>query len=188
VSRAHTNARFCNDSWINVGRIDRPSQGARDFRRCDPRAKVARRRPGMNYDLLPVIGQLPANIAVLDFSGVIVEVNNGWRLFGKENGLKSANNCIGMNYMSACRYSDSSSTLTQELEDLIAGRRHLVMRWYPCHHPDQMKRWFILLGARDDESRKITVSHIDITAVLNAGVMAQLETGGTDARLHSRGM
>ena len=142
----------------------------------------------MNYGILPAIGQLPANIAVLDFSGLIVEVNNGWRLFGRENGLATANHCIGQDYLAACRQDASSDVLTRELEDLIAGRRQLVMRWYPCHHPDQLKRWFILLGARDDDGKRIVISHIDVTVVLNAGVMARLETGDHDARLHSRGV
>ena len=142
----------------------------------------------MNYGMLSAIGQLQDNIAALDFSGAIVEVNNGWKLFGAENGLVSPNHCIGQDDMAACRHADGSEALTHELDELIAGRRPMMMRSYPCHHPDQLKRWFVLLGARDDAGQRIVLSHIDVTVVLDAELMAQLENGELAARLRSQGI
>jgi hypothetical protein len=128
----------------------------------------------VNYDILPAINQFPANIAVLDLSGRIVSVNNGWKLFGAENGLRDPNSCIGADYLAACAASDVSPALMRDLEDLVAGRKHLIARWYPCHHPVAMKRWMALLGTRDEECGKITLSHVDVTSVVNHGMMESL--------------
>jgi hypothetical protein len=135
----------------------------------------------MNYAILPAINQLPASIAVLDFDGRIVGVNNAWKLFGRENGLDDPNSCVGADYVAAC--SASSPELVGELSDLIVGRRRMMARWYPCHHPVAAQRWFLLLGTRDDEARRITLSHIDVSMVLNPSLVSQIDAEAPDLPL-----
>ena len=115
----------------------------------------------MNYAVLAAINQLPANIATLDFAGQIVVVNNGWKLFARENGLADPAACVGANYLEVCERSDASQELVAELRQLLDGRRSMMTRWYPCHRPDGHRRWFVLIGIRDDNQKRITLAHVD---------------------------
>ena len=138
----------------------------------------------MNYAILSAINSLPVNIAVVDVSGVIVAVNNGWKIFGRENGLKDARSCLGANYLDVCRASAASPVLIAELEDLLAARRHMMMRWYPCHHPDGLQRWFLLVGAHDDASGRVTLTHVDLSSIANRQTCSMLAEA--DAELRNR--
>jgi hypothetical protein len=42
---------------------------------------------------------LPVSVAILDRSGVIVGVNEGWKDFGRRSDLRTANFGVGENYL-----------------------------------------------------------------------------------------
>ena len=42
--------------------------------------------------------ELPVNLAVLDARGIIVDVNEAWKTFARDNGLRTPNFGIGKNY------------------------------------------------------------------------------------------
>jgi len=124
--------------------------------------------------VLPALNQFLANIAVLDLDGVIVSVNNGWKIFGRQNGLRDPDHCIGRNYMEACRTPDTPESFLVELAQLISGERASLLRWYPCHHPDGLQRWYVLIGIRNEPQRRIVMSHVDVTPVTNEHFFEQL--------------
>ncbi len=117
-----------------------------------------------------ILNSLTAHVAVLDEQGIIIEVNDAWRRFGRENGAApDENDFVGANYMEACATAArvGGDGLAREaadgLRDLLAGRRESFVLEYPCPAPTQ-PRWFKLRASRLTGSRKgAVVSHQDIT-------------------------
>ena len=117
-----------------------------------------------------ILNSLTAHVAVLDEQGVIIEVNDAWRRFGRENGEPpDQGDYIGTNYMEVCAKAAriGGDALAREVADglreLLAGRRESFVLEYPCHSPGQ-QRWFKLRASPLTGSRKgAVVSHQDIT-------------------------
>lgn len=107
---------------------------------------------------------LHAHSAVLDQEGVILQVNDAWKAFGTENGLRLPDWGVGVNYLDLCRSAlGPAHRLCVDLEALLLGRTALTTWVYPCHAPTG-HRWFNLIGVRLPDSRGGAVlSHVDIT-------------------------
>ena len=117
-----------------------------------------------------ILNTLPANIALLDANGVIIDVNDSWRRFADENGYKGVNKyCIGDNYISI-----SASALGIEREDglkVAAGITDVLenkltefVYEYSCHS-SKTKRWFrmVVTPLQEKEFEGAVVMHIDIS-------------------------
>jgi PAS domain S-box-containing protein len=117
-----------------------------------------------------ILNTLPANIALLDANGFIIEVNDAWRKFADDNGFKGSNKyCIGDNYLSI-----SSNALGIEEEDgvkvaagitdVLENRLTEFVYEYSCHSP-KTKRWFRMVASplQDKEFAGAVVMHIDIS-------------------------
>ncbi len=119
-----------------------------------------------------LINALPANIALLDSDGEIVEVNDQWRDFAEENGYAGPEGGIGVNYITLCEqatgeYAEEAPEVAQGLRDMLAGRRDRFSLEYPCHSPDT-QRWFRLMAnhvnARGNMAMAgLVVMHVDVT-------------------------
>jgi PAS domain S-box-containing protein len=111
---------------------------------------------------------LPAHLAVMDFDGRIVAVNELWRQFGRENG--GAGNlglAEGANYLEACRRAEQAGEplagrTLRGLADLIAGRSERFVLEYPCNSTAR-PRWFELQALRRPELGGLLLVHTDIT-------------------------
>ncbi len=104
-------------------------------------------------------------MAIIDPSGTIVAVNDTWKLFARQNGLRLPNFGIGSNYLDYCLSDESLPSLrAKELKELLAGQRSLVTLIYPCHSPKQ-KRWFSLIAfpLSFDDQAGVAILHIDLT-------------------------
>ena len=96
-----------------------------------------------NFD---VSKALSASVAILDRSGLIVTVNEAWKDFGRQYGLRLSNFGVGVNYLRYCEFGASDSLqLLEDLRDLLDGKSNLITRFYPCHSPTEW-RWFYLIG------------------------------------------
>lgn len=91
------------------------------------------------------IDGLPAHAAVLDESGSIIAVNEAWRRFGLENGLRDGSGGVGGSYLAVCEAPGASATegprvaraIRRTLED-----GHSTFRVsYACHGPGRTS-WF----------------------------------------------
>jgi hypothetical protein len=76
------------------------------------------------------IDGLRANVAVLDHTGQILEVNEGWRRFGARRG--AAADFVGSNYLQVCveaveRGDVSAGRVVNGLERLLEGDGDKVM-------------------------------------------------------------
>jgi PAS domain S-box-containing protein len=93
-----------------------------------------------------ILSSLDLNIAILDGSGVIVDVNESWRRFGAGNGGSNVA-VIGQNYFDVCRRAAPTSPDARKvLEGMLAVCRGETPRFqygYRCDAPDE-PRWYVL--------------------------------------------
>ena len=120
-----------------------------------------------------LVNALPAHIAMLDAQGNIVAVNEAWKRFSCDNGLKVDNYCIGYNYLNVCASATGDNCEeAAEAAEAVAGIRAVLagevpefVTEYPCHSP-QEQRWFRLMVTPvliDGTSRGAVVMHLNVT-------------------------
>jgi DNA-binding CsgD family transcriptional regulator len=114
------------------------------------------------FNASDAISNVPVSIAILDNAGNIAAVNSLWREFARRNGLKLANAGIGRNYLQYCLPATAKA-----LKSLLAGKRRLVMQFYPCHSP-RRERWFLYVGLPLALERQggVVLLHIQLTDLL----------------------
>ena len=93
-----------------------------------------------------VLDALPDATAVLDPSGVIIQVNRAWRMFALDNGGAPESTGVGVSYLDVCaRSAAGGCTDAQDvydgLREVLAGRTVESDREYPCPSPT-VRRWF----------------------------------------------
>ena len=116
-----------------------------------------------------VFDSLEEQIAVLDQTGAIIDVNAAWTSFGVENGLPSEFACVGCDYLQIIhRALVSGDSLAGEaargISDVLSGKLATFYYEYPCHTPAE-RRWFMMRACRlkDDSNSLFVISHADIT-------------------------
>ncbi len=117
-----------------------------------------------------VFHSLEDQIAVIDRTGNILDVNLAWLDFGTQNGLPSEYVCVGHNYLEALSNSVASGdSLAGEalhgIMEVLTGKRAIFYFEYPCHSPDE-KRWFTMRISPlhgDDSGNLFVISHHNIT-------------------------
>jgi diguanylate cyclase (GGDEF)-like protein len=117
-----------------------------------------------------VFHSLEEQIAVIDQTGNILEVNRAWQNFGIENGLPSGYACVGHNYLEALSASAAAGDsladeALQGIADVLAEKREFFYFEYPCHSPDE-QRWFTMrvTALHGDECVGLfVISHHNIT-------------------------
>ncbi len=124
-----------------------------------------------NEELLKAIqNSLPANIAVLDGAGNIIEVNERWERFARENGDPSfAHTGVGVNYFDVCRrargtYSEGALEALEGLQAILAGNVDEFTLEYPCPLPEMPDAFFLMRAVPLKDKRiGLVVAHLDIT-------------------------
>lgn len=115
-----------------------------------------------------ILDALPANIALLNAQGEIIDVNRAWRRFGDDNALLHPESCIGSSYLAQCDAAPpeivEAHRAAAGLRDILSGRMDTLSLEYPCHGPGS-RRWFNLVAAplRSINHSGAVVMHIDIT-------------------------
>ena len=110
---------------------------------------------------------LPVNLAVIRASGEIVSVNEGWKRFGRLNGLRTPSFGLGTNYLKHCKGAGGEAKQSvQQIRALLAGDADLVSFPYRCDSP-RKKRAFVLIGAPLAQGSKpnFVLLHLNITAM-----------------------
>jgi len=116
-----------------------------------------------------VLDALPANIALLDESGVIRFVNEAWRRFAARNDYAGEDAGVGVNYLDVCDRAASrggalAGRVAAAARDVIAGGRPGFDEEYDCHSPTE-QRWFrvSVTPYRRGETRGAVVAHVNVT-------------------------
>ena len=96
-----------------------------------------------------LLNALPAHIAVLDAAGVIVAVNEAWRRFANQNGLRDAHHGVGRNYLDVCSPPPGAGAaatwaVAAGLRAVLAGQRSEFSMEYPCDSPLEARRFLLL--------------------------------------------
>jgi two-component system, cell cycle sensor histidine kinase and response regulator CckA len=120
--------------------------------------------------LQSTLDALSAHIAILDENGFILEVNEPWRRFARENGANLNQDGIGINYLEVCDsaegdWSEGAQAVGKLLRELINGSSEAFQWEYPCHSQSE-KRWFVLHAScfRMEREVRVVVAHENITA------------------------
>ncbi len=115
-----------------------------------------------------ILDSLAAEVAVLDWTGTIIAVNDAWTRFSIENGGKPETAGVGVNYFEVCGSAHDVDALLAEqarngIERVLDGSRESFKLEYPCHSPDQ-KRWFLMYVSplKGEEGCAVT-THLPIT-------------------------
>lgn len=145
------------------------------------------------FRLCLVLDALPANVAVLDRSGRIVSVNEGWRRFALQNGGNQLiAEAVNLDYLEVCRQAqrdgDTTAGLAAEgIEAVLSGKRREFSLEYPCDSPQQ-HRWFSMkvTAFGEDACDGAVVLHFDITAQrqLELQTARQRDMLARESRLH----
>jgi len=144
----------------------------------EPPEKEAAIAPGCLH--ATTLDSLPAHVVLLDASGRIMEVNEAWRRFGRENGLEDRDFCIGGNYLEVCRKSRAScpeaGAMLGGLLDVLNGSREDFELEYACHGTD--RRWFrvYVTAVRSPSQAAAVVTHVNVTRNRLAEAEAKLAT------------
>ncbi len=115
-----------------------------------------------------ILNTLPANIALLDKHGIIIDVNDSWRNFADKNGFTGSNYCIGDNYI---KISAAATGLeAKDGKNVSAGIKSVLNNHtssfeydYPCHSTTE-ERWFrMIVTPLEKEKGGVVVMHLNIT-------------------------
>ncbi len=116
-----------------------------------------------------ILDSLTYRIAVLDRQGNILDVNESWIRFARENDATPLEQIgRGNNYLEVCRRSSETGDALAEvalegLRSVLEGTREKFILEYPCDSPKN-KRWFMMKVIPFSGLKGgVIVSHIDIT-------------------------
>jgi PAS domain S-box-containing protein len=123
--------------------------------------------------LQPAIDAMPAHIAVLKPGGIILTVNDRWRQFADENGLRTPNYAIGQSYFDGWKDDAQGGpeprAVREGIESVLAGQQNEFRALCPCHSAEA-KRWFHLRVTPfiHNGVRCAVVSHANVTPLIEA--------------------
>lgn len=116
-----------------------------------------------------VLDSLNSNIAVINFNGELVAVNESWKTFGLQNGSGTLMGIgVGSNYFDVCSKAEQdgeeyAGLVLKGIKDVMNDKKDIFYLEYPCHSP-QEKRWFgIRVMKFEGNQSLVVVSHQDIT-------------------------
>ena len=119
--------------------------------------------------------QLPANVAILNELGFIVDVNDSWKTFARDNGFRAADFGIGLNYLDVCRGGAVATVeFGDQLQRLLNAEINLINLAYTCDSPKE-PRWFSLI-ALPLTDRRVAVMHIELSRIVQRPLTASIES------------
>ncbi len=120
-------------------------------------------------NITAVLNSIPSQIAVLDAAGSIVQVNEAWSTFARENGgSESLANAVGTSYLKVCRFAkgpwaNDALVVHDGIRAVLSGERGTFEFEYPCHSLNE-QRWFLMTASPFKGTLGgAVVSHVDIT-------------------------
>jgi PAS domain S-box-containing protein len=115
-----------------------------------------------------ILNSLSSHIAVVDFQGNIVAVNDSWKRFAAENGNVLLGTEVGTNYYDVCEKAVSADAelaleACQGMKDVMDEKRKEFYLEYPCHSPTEQP-WFGMRVIKfDSKEPMIVVAHHNIS-------------------------
>ncbi len=128
--------------------------------------EVAKRREVVSTQV-SVLNALTAPVALIDPTGRITTVNQAWLDFARENGLRSKNFGVGMNYLKVCDQATGINSLEAKhaaagIRAVLSGELQRFEIEYECRSPTQTC-WYRLQVNPLSESVGAVIKHVDVT-------------------------
>ena len=120
--------------------------------------------------------ELPANVAIFDEAGRIVDVNENWRTFARKNDLRVPDFGLGMNYLAVCGAGAGAAAVEfgNQLRGLLTGALDLVSLVYSCDSPSGT-RWFSLIAMPLTDQR-VAVMHVELSSIIRRPLTASIKS------------
>lgn len=116
-----------------------------------------------------VLNSLNSNIAVIDFSGNIIAVNESWKSFGRDNGQEIFQAIgTGYNYFDVCEAAaeagiEFARPALEGIKEVRDGDKAVFYLEYPCHSLEE-DRWFgMRVNKFEGGEPLVVISHQNIT-------------------------
>ncbi|MFO7551371.1 MAG: EAL domain-containing protein [Haliea sp.] len=119
-----------------------------------------------------ILDTLPANIALLDSEGKVLDTNSGWQEFARDNDYREADPGRERNYLAVCDAAtggdaEVAAEVAKGLRAILSGESgaRSFSLTYPCHSPEE-QRWFRLMArplTGEGQPRGAVVMHVDVT-------------------------
>jgi diguanylate cyclase (GGDEF)-like protein/PAS domain S-box-containing protein len=114
-----------------------------------------------------ILNALPAHIAVLDRRGVVIAVNDAWRLFSSTQAVLAPGHGLGVDYLGNCAAARGDGSIeahrvAEGLRSVLDGTARDFSIEYPCHSAIE-QRWFVLTAIPLADNG-VVVMHVDVTA------------------------
>jgi DNA-binding CsgD family transcriptional regulator len=124
----------------------------------------------------PDLRELPANVAILDRGGFIVDVNEDWKAFARTNDLGVPDFGLGTNYLDVCGVGAGAAAVEfgDQLRGLLAGDVDLVSLVYSCDSPSGV-RWFSLIAMPMTDPR-VAVMHVELSSIVRRPLTASIKS------------
>lgn len=167
---------YINDRFFIIRENGKPKRmlGAKqdisEMKMAEQRLKTSLlEKQSLAQRLSAIINTLPANIALLDKNGLVMDVNDAWRNFAGENGFIGKDYGIGADYIAAAENASSDDEhdamlVAMGLRAVLAGKEDEFVFEYSCHSAAEL-RWFRMVVAplKEKEYAGAVVMHIDIS-------------------------
>ncbi len=134
-----------------------------------------------------LLDALPAHVALLDPAGRIEMVNEAWRKFAADNGLKTAHFGLGLNYLEICdnargAFAEDAGAIAAGIRAVLRRERQIFEGTYPCPTPSR-NFWFrmVVTPVLVDKQRYALVTHTNVTD----GAVAQAALAESEHQYHS---
>ncbi len=124
---------------------------------------------GLAATMGAILNALPAHICLLDVNGLIISVNQSWRLFALFNDWANPEEAVERNYLEICERAtgpgmEDAHRTAAGISAVLSGESDEFTLEYPCDTPDK-KLWFqvVVVPVGDVRPGGAVVMHIDIT-------------------------
>jgi len=117
-----------------------------------------------------VVNSISAHVAIIDADGTILETNEAWERFGRENSIDSAYTSVGVNYFNICSAAaeeDEVNTVARGIRSVLDGELAEFVTHYPCHSPGQ-KRWYNVrvVPFHGNSEAQAIITHENVTQIM----------------------
>jgi PAS domain S-box-containing protein len=140
---------------------------------------------------LAILNAMPAHIALVDGTGMIVSVNEAWKKFARENVLQGSEFGVGENYLDICdrvtgECTEQARATAAGIRGVLGGKTRTFSYEYPCHSPTE-RCWFRLVVTPVQEAQNIgaVIMHIDITEAKKVEEKLLWQTALLEAQMDS---
>jgi two-component system NarL family sensor kinase len=126
---------------------------------------------------------------VLDETGSIVAVNEAWRRYGRDNGLRSESGCVGTSYLRVCESAQARGTegpiVARAIRRVLDGSESAFRKGYAGHGPDRVAWFQVEVASLSHRSRRgVLVTHARVDEVVILREIADAERRHIARELH----